>query len=236
MKKTFLLLSITLLLLQSCSSENSSNENNNSSTYSFSQGGIITDIDGNSYPTIVTNCSNQVWMQKNLNVSHYRNGDLIPQVTDPTAWGNLTTGAWCYYNNDAANGIVYGKLYNWYAVNDSRGLAPVGYHIPTKAEWTIFINCLEGEFVAGGKMKETGISHWNDPNTAATNESGFTGLPGSSRDIAIFGNIGTYAKFWSSSEQNSSEASGYFMNYGTSACFSIYENKKNGFSVRCIKN
>ena len=90
---------------------------------------------------VVTIC-NQYWMPKNLDVDHYRNGDPIPQVTDPEVWGTLTTGAWCYYNNDPANGAVYGKLYNWYAVNDPRGLAPAGWHIPTEAEMIVMSDCL----------------------------------------------------------------------------------------------
>jgi len=99
---------------------------------------------------------NQVWMSTNLNVDIYRNGDIIPQVTDPTAWAELTTGAWCYYNNDSLKGAIYGKLYNWYAVNDPRGLAPKGWHIPTDEEWITLVNSLGGDTVAGGKMKSTG--------------------------------------------------------------------------------
>src|SRR5690606_33259564 len=118
--------------------------------------------------------------------------DVIPQVTDPTIWGNLTTGAWCYYNNDPANEIIYGKLYNWYAVNDPRGLAPVGWHIPSDSEWTILTDYLGGFEVAGGKMKETGTTHWANPNIGADNSSGFTGLPGGYRayNSAEFNTIG----------------------------------------------
>ena len=125
----------------------------------------------------VTSIGTQIWMTRNLTVSQYRNGDIIPEVTDPAAWAALTTGAWCYYNNDPANGPIYGKLYNWYAVNDSRGLAPNGYHIPTTTEWTTLTNTLGGLSLAGGDLKEAGITHWSDPNTGATNNSGFTGLP-----------------------------------------------------------
>ena len=112
-------------------------------------------IDENCIPSI-TIC-NQVWMLKNLDVSTYRNGDPIPQVTDPTTWVGLTTGAWCYYNNDPANGAIYGKLYNWYAVNDPRGLAPTGWHVPSDAEWTELSTCLDAISPTGnvgGKMKE----------------------------------------------------------------------------------
>jgi len=102
---------------------------------------------------------NQIWTTKNLDVATYRNGDAIPQVQDYTAWANLTTGAWCYYANNTANGTTYGKLYNWYAVNDPRGLAPKGYHIPTDKEWTMLTDYLGGESVANSKMKST--SRWN---------------------------------------------------------------------------
>ena len=132
-------------------------------------------VDENCIPT-VTICD-QVWMAKNLDVTTYRNGDVISQVTDPTAWNALTTGAWCYYNNDPANGTIYGKLYNWYAVNDPRGLAPTGWHIPTEGELIALSDCLGGQEVAGGKLKETGTAHWLSPNIA-TNETGFTALPG----------------------------------------------------------
>ena len=170
MKKILYLLSISFLMLQSCSSGDSNN-NTDSNT--------VSDVDGNVYQT-VTIC-NQTWTKSNLNVSKYRNGDFIPQVTDPTAWANLTTGAWCYYNDDPANGAVYGKLYNWHAVNDPRGLAPQGWHIPSDIELTTLTNCLGGESIAGGQMKESGFAHWLSPNTDATNSSGFTGLPGGSR-------------------------------------------------------
>jgi uncharacterized protein (TIGR02145 family) len=153
------------------------------------------DIDGNIYQT-VTNCI-QTWMKTNLNVSKYRNGDIIPQVTDPQAWGALTTGAWCYYANTSSNGTTYGKLYNWYAVNDPRGLSPSGWHVPTKTEWDIITNCLGGPQVAGGSMKEAGSIHWNSPNIA-TNNSGFTALPGGLRDgNGIFSNINYNGYWWS---------------------------------------
>ena len=103
----------------------------------------------------------QVWMSTNLNVSTYRNGDVIPQVQDRDAWAKLTTGAWCYYENNAANGTKYGKLYNWYAVNDARGLAPAGWHIPTDQEWTVLENSLGDD--AGKKMKSTsGWESWTE--------------------------------------------------------------------------
>jgi uncharacterized protein (TIGR02145 family) len=142
----------------------------------------------------------QRWTTSNLNVSTYRNGDPIPEVSDPVAWAALTTGAWCYYDNDPANGAIYGKMYNWYAVNDPRGLAPLGYHIPTQAEFIqLTEDCLGGSLEAGGKLKEIGLSHWQSPNTAATNITGFTGLPGGWRSqFGSFNELTLYGKFWTS--------------------------------------
>jgi len=241
MKKIIYLLSFTFLILQSCSSDssnNNSNGDNNSSAYTFSQGEIITDIDGNSYPTIVTNCSNQTWMQKNLNVSHYRNGDIIPQVTNGSQWASLTTGAWCYYANTSSNGTTYGKLYNWYAVNDPRGLAPSGWHVPTVTEWTNITNCLGGGSVAGGSMKETGSTHLNSPNIGATNSSGFTALPGGYRDGNGFSSNITYNGYWwSSTEFNTTNPWCFNLNWGNSYSGNINNYIKTyGFSVRCVKD
>jgi uncharacterized protein (TIGR02145 family) len=119
----------------------------------------------NSFAQTVT-IGTQVWTTKNLDVATYRNGDVIPQVQDKDAWANLTTGAWCYYENDAKNGVKYGKLYNWYAVNDPRGLAPAGWHIPTDGEWTVLENSLGDD--AGKKMKSTsGWESWTEDITCS---------------------------------------------------------------------
>lgn len=136
----------------------------------------VTDYDGNVYQTVLI--GDQCWMMENLKVTHYRNGDPIPHVTDGVTWGNLTSGAYCNYNNDEGNVATYGRLYNWYAVDDSRNIAPAGWHVPSDAEWQTLVDYLGGDAVAGGKMKEAGTTHWASPNTGATNESGFTALPG----------------------------------------------------------
>ncbi len=184
----------------------------------------------------VTIC-NQVWMTKNLDVTTYRNGDAIPQVSDGAQWGNLTTGAWCYYNNDAANGSIYGKLYNWYAVNDSRGLAPSGYHVPSDAEWTTLESCLGGSVTAGGAMKEAGLINWLSPNTGATNSSGFKCLPGGVRDsVGMFISIGKVGVFWSSTEDNSIYAFYRYLYYNVINIGRSSTNKPVGFSVRCIRD
>ena len=141
----------------------------------------------------------QLWGCANLDVTEYANGDPIPEVTDQATWAALTTGAWCYYNNDPLNGAIYGKLYNWYAVNDPRGLVPAGYHVPTNTDWINLINYLGGDLVAGGPLKEAGTVHWTSPNVGATNSSGFTGLPGGFRDTAgAFQSINDISYWWTS--------------------------------------
>ena len=188
-------------------------------------------------PSIIT-IGTQKWMDKNLEVATYRNGDIIPQVTDPTIWAALKTGAWCFYNNDAAKGAKYGKLYNWYAVIDSRGLAPKGWHIPSDAEWTTLSTLLGGEEVAGGKLKEVGTNkNWRSPNTNATNESGFTALPGGYRfHDGPFNGVVSIGLWWSATEFNSSYAWLRYLEYSVEYFPSWTYEKNYGFSVRCLKD
>jgi uncharacterized protein (TIGR02145 family) len=187
----------------------------------------------NKYETV--KICNLTWMKKNLDVDHYRNGDPIPQVTDSIQWGKLTTGAWCYYNNDPANGAIFGKLYNWYAINDSRGLAPDGWHIPSDAEWKELENCLGGSDF-GGKLKETGTSHWLSPNTGATNESGFTALPGGWRiDTGAFSGNGGIGLWWSSTEVDSTKAWYRGLYYSSDIITRSSYGKGYGISIRCVK-
>jgi uncharacterized protein (TIGR02145 family) len=183
----------------------------------------------------------QIWTNKNLDVTTYRNGDPIPQVTDPTAWAALTTGAWCYYNNDQANGAIYGKLYNWYAVNDPRGLAPQGWHVPSDAEWTTLGNNLGGNSVAGGKMKSTGTTYWTSPNTGATNSSGFSALPSGAR-VDVLGTSGAFeylrnsSPLWTSTGSNSTSSFYRYIDYNSGILGRWELNKAFGFSVRLIKD
>ena len=177
----------------------------------------------------------QEWTTKNLNVSKYRNGDEIPEVKDPEKWKNLTTGAYCYYNNDFNNGEIYGKLYNWYAINDPRGLAPEGFHISSDSEWDKLIDYLGAN--AGGKIKSTGITQWKSPNKFAINSIGFSGLPGGFRNyLGTFTNIGLNGMWWTSSENSITTAWNRFVNYGTGNAESTNWGKTDGFSVRCIGN
>ena len=183
------------------------------------------------YPN-VTIC-NQIWMTRNLDVVTYRNGDTIPQVTDRTLWDGLTTGAWCYYNNDPANGAVYGKLYNWYAVTDPRGLAPADWHVPSYQEWITLADCLGGAPSAGGKLKATTL--WNAPNTGATNASGFTALPGGFLyPGGPFEAIGDQTQWWATTEWTPSLAWNRGIAYNSATLFNVTFSKQGGFYVRCV--
>ena len=178
---------------------------------------------------------NQIWTCSNLDVTTFRNGDPIPQVTDPTAWNSLTTPAWCYYNNDPANGAIYGKLYNWHAVRDPRGLAPSGYHIPTDAEWTILTDYLGGLSEAGGKMKKVSTL-WTSPNAQATNSSCFTGLPGGTKNNnGGYTNINQVGYWWSATESSADNAYYRYITAYSGVISRLNDSKKNGFSVRLVK-
>ncbi|MEI6090298.1 MAG: FISUMP domain-containing protein [bacterium] len=186
---------------------------------------------------------NQIWDGYNLDVEYYRNGDPIPEVKDPKLWKDLTTGAWCYYNNDPAMGAIYGKLYNWYAVNDSRGLAPDGWHIASSAEWTELEECLGGSNVAGGKLKSTGTKEggnglWYSPNTGATNESGFSAIPGGWLDVdsGVFRAIGYTCVLWTSTQSGPSVAWSKDLYQSGAYIYQSVINKNWGLSVRCIKD
>jgi len=197
--------------------------------------GTVTDIDGNVYQTV--RIGNQWWMAENLKVTHYRNGEPIPNVTDNSSWYALLSGAYCDYNNDVSNVATYGRLYNWYAVSDSRNIAPAGWHVPSDAEWQSLVDYLGGDAIAGGKLKEAGTTHWLSPNTGATNESGFTALPGGYRySGGSFFNMGYYAYFWSSTENNSYTAWGRYLSCNYSQVGRNYFKEQVGFSVRCVRD
>jgi uncharacterized protein (TIGR02145 family) len=197
--------------------------------------GTLTDIDGNTYKTIVI--GNQEWMAENLNTSRYANGDLIPNITDNNQWEAQTQGAWCYYNNDIQNACPYGKLYNWYTTVDARNVCPTGWHVPSDAEWTVLTNYLGGAQVAGGKMKSTGTEHWWSPNAGATNEIGFSGLPDGGRNTSgTFGDIGTSGYGWSSTETKDANALYMHLSYNDDGVNSHINPKKTGFSVRCLRD
>ena len=206
------------------------------SIFTFSgQAQTVTDIDGNVYHTVTVN--DQIWMKENLKVIHYNNSDEIPNVSSNTSWADLSTGAYCNYENNASLVATYGRLYNWYAVDDSRGICPIDWHTPSDAEWMTLINYLGGENVAGGKLKETGTVHWISPNTCATNDVDFLALPGGLRTSSVnFSFIGYYGYWWSAKEINTDFALRLHIGYDYCNGFMDDFNKKSGFSIRCIKN
>jgi len=218
-------------------------------SYSQTPGNGVTDIDGNFYNSVII--GTQEWMKENLNVSKYTDGTPIPQVTNGNTWANLTTGAWCYYNNDQANGAIYGKLYNWYAVvgiynaqslaNPSlrKQLAPIGWHVSQSQNEQIILFQALGSVDVGSKLKEAGTTHWISPNTGATNSSGFTGLPGGARFSGSYLLLGTTGYWLGASETSANniqfEGGLLLQNDWTDASL-FYGNKYDGFSVRCINN
>ena len=196
----------------------------------------VVSISSFSFAQTVT-IGSQTWTAKNLDVATFRNGEIIPEAKTDEEWqaaGYNKQPAWCYYKNDPKNGTKYGKLYNWYAVVDARGLAPAGWHVPTDEEWTVLSTFLGGEDVAGKKMKST--SGWNDDGNG-TNSSGFSGLPGGCRSPRNFYLVGYYGNWWSASENASPNAwsrklpaiGSYLFRYGLNA-------KNYGFSVRLVKD
>ena len=226
--------------------------------------GTVTDIDGNIYKTI--KIGSQIWMAENLKVVNYRNGDPIPNITSNSEWEGLSTGAYCVYDNEDSYTDTYGYLYNWYVVTDNRNIAPDGWHVPTDKEWEqldmyLGISRLDMFFNGsswigvdeGGKMKEVGTTHWNNPNTGATNESGLSARPGGMRgDNGYYDYIGTRAYFWSTSKvDNLLGPHAYFwstskadynlawfhmLSSTSSWIYRHYHFKSCGFSVRCVRD
>jgi uncharacterized protein (TIGR02145 family) len=198
--------------------------------------GKISDIDGNSYNTVII--GTQTWLVENLKVTHYNNNDPIPTVTDNTAWGNLTTGAYCDYNLSSSNGTKYGHLYNGYVVMDSRKVCPTGWHIPTIAEWTTLETYLGGASAAGGKMKEDSYDYWWPPNSGASNSSGFTGLPGGTRySTGTFNDLTSSGYFWGFEGGGSTQLSNRNLYFFSSILNkNDNANDNSGYSIRCIKD
>jgi uncharacterized protein (TIGR02145 family) len=213
------------------------------STYTsngFSSCGGVTDVDGNSYQTV--QIGTQCWMQSNLKVSKYRNGDSIPTGLSNSSWQNTTTVAFAIYNNDPVNDGLYGKLYNHYAVMDTRGLCPTGWHVPTDGEWTTLETLLGvgGSNLAGGALKSTAIQPtpggWNSPNGGATNSSGFTAGPGGLRvNLGDFFNLGNFGYWWSSS-LSGTDAWNRRLNLSFGNVDRIKYSRTYGFSVRCLRD
>ena len=204
----------------------------------------LTDIDGNVYQTV--KIGNQVWMAENLKVTHYRNGDEIPDVTGNSEWVGLSTGAYCSYNDVNSNADTYGMLYNWYAVDDSRNIAPAGWHVPTDEEWKELEMQLgmsqneadNGDWRGtneGSKLKTT--SGW-DSNGNGTNEVGFTALPAGYRKYSggSFATLGYSTDWWLAASEGSTISWRRGLNSNNTDIARTTYNKKEGFSVRCVRD
>ncbi len=198
--------------------------------------GTLTDIDGNVYKTI--KIGTQTWMAENLKVTRYTNGDSIGNIYNATQWSELATGAYCNYGSSESNANIYGRLYNWYAVTDSRNLAPTGWHIPSYNEWETLYYYLGGYMdTTSDAMRETGTTHWAYYNPGATNKSGFTAIPGGLRDYGgDFSEIGQTGFWWCTDQVNdyyNLDAYDFYIDSGVNQGSG---SKKNGMSVRCIKD
>ncbi len=196
---------------------------------------IIQDADGNIYTEVTV--GTQVWMVENLKTTKFNDETGIPLVTDNTAWGNLSTPGYCWYDDSISYKNPYGALYNWYTVNTGK-LAPSGWHVASNDEWgTLFAN-LGGGDSAAGSLKEAGLTHWNSPNTGATNSSGFTGLPGGiCFSVGGFASLGDWGMWWTSTEYSSMTTDAWYFALGSTTPFDHYHiGKGQGNSVRCIRN
>lgn len=195
----------------------------------------LKDKDGNVYQTV--SIGTQVWMAENLKTTKYNDGTDIPLVTDNTAWSDLTTPGYCWYENDQPTYAgIYGALYNWYVVETGK-LCPSGWHVPTDAEFTILTDYLGGLSIAGGKLKDNTVTYWESPNNDATNESGFTALPGGYRNPDgdyLSDEISGY--FWSSTEYTSPYAWCRAVYYLNGECYRNSNDKNEGLSIRCVKD
>ncbi|HRX68844.1 MAG TPA: fibrobacter succinogenes major paralogous domain-containing protein, partial [Tenuifilaceae bacterium] len=188
----------------------------------------VMDIDNNTYNLV--QIGNQTWFKENLKTTKYSDGTAIPNVTDDAEWIAETEGAFCWYNNDEASyKATYGALYNYYAVVDAKNICPTGWHVPTYSDWLILTSYLGEDDPVGGKMKEEGTSHWLDPNTGADNSSGFTGLPGGSRDDG-YNFIGEEGNWWLM------DGIVFSLYYDSNNIYGYFENEYMGLSVRCVKD
>ncbi len=205
-------------------------------SYYFSS---VTDIEGTTYNTVLI--GDHEWMAENLKVTHYQNGDDIPNIIDDFEWENLNfLGAYVDYNNESSNAEIFGRLYNWRAVDDPRNICPDDWHVPSDTEWTELISTIGGSYL-GGNLKDIGTLQdgngiWHSPNSGATNESGFTALPGGIRNYsAIFTQLSETGGFWSSTEYNALFAYYRYLRYNSSFITRTLTEINSGLSVRCIK-
>jgi uncharacterized protein (TIGR02145 family) len=215
-RKLLLMLCLLVILLAGCRSK-------------------LKDIEGNSYRTVTI--GKQVWMAENLKTTKFNDGTEIPLIDDNNTWAKLTTPAYSWYFNDQKEyKNIYGALYNWYAVSSEK-LCPVGWHVASEEDWNVLIINHDGLSKAGGRLKAQGTANWKIPNTDATNETGFTALPGGYRSFeGAFNYLGVSGYWWSSTKYNESSIVFWNLRYKSGLIFKYNSEKVCGFSVRCIKN
>jgi uncharacterized protein (TIGR02145 family) len=193
----------------------------------------LTDADGNGYKTITI--GTQTWMAENLRTTLYNDKSVIPLVTDSDTWESMTTAAYCWYNNNESFKKPYGALYNWYAVSSGK-LCPTGWHV-SFAEYLALFENLGGQYVAGGKLKEAGTTHWSSPNTGGDNSSGFTAVPGGYRDWhGVFKSLGEESRFWDLTIDNPDDAMHWDLYYNSSLAGFTNDSRTVGYSVRCVRD
>jgi len=193
------------------------------------------DFDNNSYP--IVKIGEQTWMAKNLSTTHYNNGDVIPTNIIDSVWVKLKTGATAIYLNENKYLPIYGRLYNWFAIDDSRGVCPVGWHVNNENDWNTLLNFLGGPEIAGGKLKSTGTLYWKEPNFGADNSSGFSALPSSGRNNdGVLYNDGRDCYYWIAEEKDSTNGHNWYIYYNRPLMIKVFHNKVDGFAVRCVKD
>lgn len=237
--KPIIVMGTLLLLVTGCKKEDT-NPYNGKTTAVFNSKltyGTMTDQEGNKYKTITI--GTQTWMAENLRTTKYNDGTTIPLLENADLWRYSTTGAYCNFNNTTNTDSIatFGRLYNWSVIKTGK-LAPIGWHVATSEEWITLITYLGGESIAGSKLRETGTSHWANPNSEATNETGFTGLPGGARPFyGNFYGVGGYAFWWSATEKElTNTAESWILSFYGNGIFSYYGDKQDGYSVRCGKD
>ena len=239
---------VMMISVFSCSNDDNGKGSKNKNDFiCTNETGTLKDINGNVYRTV--KIGNQWWMAENLKVTHYKNGDPISMITDHSKWANLSSGGFSSYELDNDYIATFGWLYNWYAIKDSRGIAPEGWHIPTDNEWKkleMFLGMSQAQVDSNGfrgndegnKIKESGTQYWNTENNNATNESCFTALPGGELFPGNFPYNSIYAFFWTASEyeENKNEAWQRTLYVNDSRISRSTANKHHGFSIRCVKD
>ncbi len=197
--------------------------------------GVVTDIDGNDYDTVII--GTQIWLKQNLKATKFNNGNPISLITDATQWSSVDTAAYSNFNNSTANPSNYGRMYNYYVVSDSRKVCPLGWHIPSQTEWNTLITYLGSSSLAGGKLKEAGTTNWLTPNTGASNSSNFTAIPNGKRGSdGLFTVSGENVFFWTSTLSTTTRGFYKSIDYNSEAIVEGNHSFRNGLAIRCIKD